>query len=189
MVQTTAKEKLVALMPSLSLFPLSPLSLSYYMYFSSPSLLLFYSFFFFFIDKVVIYSRQQSADACSQVTSNQYSFTYIAHPRAITGFVWRKTSIYMKQWVTLLFWSFYLSPSLLSSTQLSSPPLLPFPLLSSPPLPPLLFSPLPPGVQYPMSSSLVARTISVAYGVRPSLKRKPHNQTSSGSSSLPPSTQ
>ena len=94
MVQTTAKEKLVALMPSLSLFPLSPPSLSYYF---SPSLLLFYSFFFFFIDKVVIYSRQQSADACSQVTSNQYSFTYIAHPRAITGFVWRKTSIYMKQ--------------------------------------------------------------------------------------------
>ena len=32
-----------------------------------------------------------------ETQSNHYSFTFIAHPRAITGLVWRKTSVCMKQ--------------------------------------------------------------------------------------------
>lgn len=31
----------------------------------------------------------------------QYSFIYIAHPRAVTGFSWRKTSKYMPRWVSV----------------------------------------------------------------------------------------
>ena len=29
----------------------------------------------------------------------KYSFTFITHPRAVTGLVWRKTSVYMKRYV------------------------------------------------------------------------------------------
>ncbi|XP_019849574.1 PREDICTED: dmX-like protein 2 isoform X3 [Amphimedon queenslandica] len=47
-------------------------------------------------NKVLIYTRERSLTD-PHVSSKEYSFTYIAHPRAITGFVWRKTSIYMKQ--------------------------------------------------------------------------------------------
>ncbi len=27
----------------------------------------------------------------------KYSFTFITHPRAVTGLVWRKTSVYMRR--------------------------------------------------------------------------------------------